>query len=278
MSRRPIALAFALVVLASLAPVQAADDTLVLATTTSTADTGLLDDLLPRFTAATKIAVKPIAVGSGEALAMGKRGDADVLLVHSRAAEDQFMAEGFGAERYEVMYNDFVLVGPPADPAGTKSKSVLDAFKAIAEKGAPFASRDDQSGTHKKEQDLWKKAGVDPAGKPWYLRTGQGMGETARVTSEKQAYTLIDRGTWLALRASLKLEIVSEKAKDLLNTYRVIVVSPAKNAHVKAEAARTFARWLLIPDTQEFIGSFGKAKFGQPLFTPNAQANPPAAK
>lgn len=247
-----------------------AERPLILATTTSTQDTGLLDDLLPRFTAATSIKVKTVAVGSGEALAMGKRGDADVLLVHSKAAEDEFMAEGYGAERFDVMYNDFVVVGPADDPAGVKDKDAVTAFKAIAAKGARFITREDKSGTHKKELELWKKAGVEVKGQPWYVATGQGMGETARITSEKQGYTLIDRGTWLALQATLKLQIVSEGSKDLLNTYRVIVVNPEKNPKTNVGAARHFARWLITPEVQRVIGEFGKAKFGQPLFVPNA--------
>jgi tungstate transport system substrate-binding protein len=248
-----------------------AQSSLILATTTSTQDSGLLDDLLPRFEAKTGVKVKTIAVGSGEALAMGRRGDADVLLVHSKAAEDEFMAQGFGALRLDVMHNDFVLVGPPSDPAGVKGLPAVDALKKIAEKGALFASRDDRSGTHARELDLWKRAGVVPAGKAWYVATGQGMGETARVASEKKAYTVADRGTFLALRKTLALEILVEGSKDLWNSYRVIVVSPEKHPKTREKEARQFADWLVAPETQKVIGEFGRGKYGQPLFVPDAK-------
>lgn len=249
----------------------AAGETLILATTTSTQDSGLLDVLLPAFEAEAGIRVKTVAVGSGEALAMGRRGDADVLLVHSRTAEDAFMAEGFGALRLDVMHNDFVLVGPGADPAGARGSDALEAFRRIFEAGAAFVSRGDRSGTHKKEQDVWKRAGLDPSGRSWYLSAGQGMGETARIASEKRAYTLIDRGTWLALRRTLDLEVVSEGAQDLLNTYRVIVVSPEKHPKTHVEEARRFAEWLVAPKTQKRIGEFGREKYGRPLFVPDAR-------
>ena len=260
-------------VLAALAATAAtaADPSLILATTTSTQDSGLLDDLLPRFEKATGLTVKTIAVGSGEALAMGRRGDADVLLVHSKAAEDDFMAEGHGSLRLDVMYNDFVLVGPPSDPAGVRGLTATEALKKIAGKGASFASRDDRSGTHARELDLWKKAGFSPAGQPWYVATGQGMGETARIASEKKAYTLADRGTFLALRSSLDLAILVEGSPDLRNSYRVIVVSPEKHPKARAAEARRFAEWLVSPGTQRTIGAFGRERFGQPLFVPDAK-------
>ncbi len=268
MSRTAIA-CLALIVLFS--PAAAAEETLILATTTSTQDSGLLDVLLPAFTAQSGIQVKTIAVGSGEAIAMGRRGDADVLLVHSKAAEDAFMTDGFGSLRLDVMHNDFVVGGPAADPAKVKGTEAIEAFKKIAAAGAPFASRGDQSGTHKKELDLWKKSGVEPAGKAWYLSTGQGMGETARIASEKQAYTLIDRGTYLALKSTLALQVLSEGGKDLLNSYRVIVVNPEKHPAVHVAAARRFAEWLVSPETQKRIGEFGREKYGQPLFFPDAK-------
>ena len=269
--RRTTFAAPSLLALLLAAPAPAAEPSLILATTTSTQDSGLLDDLLPRFEKATGVTVKTIAVGSGEALAMGRRGDADVLLVHSKAAEDEFMAEGHGALRLDVMYNDFVLVGPPSDPAGIKGLPIVDAMKRIAEKGAAFASRDDRSGTHARELDLWKRAGITPAGKPWYVATGQGMGETARIASEKRAYTLADRGTFLALRASLDLAILVEGSPDLRNSYRVIVVSPEKHPKARAAEARRFAEWLVSPETQRAIGAFGKERFGQALFVPDAK-------
>jgi tungstate transport system substrate-binding protein len=248
-----------------------AQSSLILATTTSTQDSGLLDDLLPRFESATGLRVKTIAVGSGEALAMGRRGDADVLLVHSKAAEDEFMAAGFGSLRLDVMHNDFVLVGPPSDPAEIRSLATLDAMKKIAGSGALFASRDDRSGTHARELDLWKKASISPAGKPWYVATGQGMGETARVASEKRAYTLADRGTFLALRKTLDLAILVEGSPDLWNSYRVLVVNPEKHPKTREKDARRFAEWLVSPAVQKAIGEFGREKYGQPLFVPDAK-------
>jgi tungstate transport system substrate-binding protein len=245
--------------------------TLILATTTSTQDTGLLDVLLPAFEKRTHIRVKVIAVGSGEALAMGRRGDADVLLVHSKAAEDVFMAEGHGAARLDVMHNDFVLVGPAADPAQVRGADAVEAFRRIAAAAAPFLSRGDQSGTHVKEQGLWKKAGVDPAGRSWYVSAGQGMGETARIASEKRAYTLMDRGTYLALSSRLDLVVLSEGGADLLNTYRVIVVDPAKHPQAHVREARAFAKWLVSPKIQKQIGEFGRAQFGRSLFVPDAK-------
>jgi tungstate transport system substrate-binding protein len=265
-----LARAFALVLLTATLPC-GAEPPLVLATTTSTQDSGLLDVLLPRFESDTGLSVKTIAVGSGEALAMGRRGDADVLLVHSKAAEDEFMAAGFGSLRLDVMHNDFVLVGPPSDPAGVRGVSIVDALRKIAEKGALFASRDDRSGTHARELDLWKKAGVDPAGKPWYVATGQGMGETARVASEKRACTLADRGTFLALRKSLDLAILVEGSPELWNSYRVIVVNPEKHPKTREKEAKRFAEWLVSPAVQKVIGEFGREKFGQPLFVPDAK-------
>lgn len=264
-------LALALTSLFGSAPPAAAQPALVLATTTSTQDSGLLDDLLPRFEKATGLRVKTIAVGSGEAIAMGRRGDADVLLVHSKAAEDEFLAQGHGALRLDVMYNDFVLVGPPSDPAGIRGLPVTEAMKRIAESGARFASRDDRSGTHARELDLWKKAGVAPAGRRWYVATGQGMGETMRIASEMRACTLADRGTFLALRKTLDLAVLVEGAPDLRNSYRVIVVSPEKNPKARAAEARRFAEWLVTDEAQNAIAAFGKERFGAPLFVPDAK-------
>ena len=244
---------------------------LILATTTSTQDSGLLDVLLPRFEAAHKVKVKVIAVGTGEALAMGARGDADVLMVHARAAEDEFMAKGNGSLRLDVMHNDFLLIGPTADPARAKGADAVAAFKRIAESGGPFVSRGDRSGTHKKELELWKAAAVTPAGKPWYLSSGQGMGETSRIATEKRAYTLCDRATYLTLRKrGLDLVPVSEGDKRLFNPYGVVVVSQQKFPKVQGEAATAFARWLVTPEVQRLIGEFGVDKFGQRLFVPDA--------
>lgn len=242
---------------------------LILATTTSTQDTGLLDVLLPRFQQGRAIVVKVVAVGTGEALAMGGRGDADVLLVHAPAKEAEFMARGDGSLRLPVMHNDFLLVGPNDDPAGVKGQEILAALRQLAEAGAPFASRGDRSGTHSKELELWKAAGADPP--PSHrLETGQGMAETLRVCSEKRAYTLADRGTYLALRKTLDLVPISEGALALRNPYAVIVVSSSKFPKVHAREAESFARWLVSPEAQKLIAEFGVDRFGQPLFVADA--------
>ncbi len=265
------ALRWLLPALLLLAPQTArAQERIILATTTSTADTGLLDHLLPAFEAKAKVKVKVIAVGTGEALAMGRRGDADVLLVHSRKAEDAFMADGFGSLRLDVMHNDFLLVGPATDPARAKAQPILEALRRIQAAGAAFVSRGDDSGTHKKEQELWKAAGGTYVGKS-FISTGQGMGESARVASEKRAYLLIDRGTFLALAKTLELVPIAEGSKELFNPYGVIVVNPARHPKTKAKEAEAFARWLVSPEAQALIGAFGKSKFGQPLFFPDAK-------
>ncbi len=242
---------------------------IILATTTSTQDTGLLDFLIPKFEKEFSVKVKVVAVGTGEALAMGKRGDADVLLVHSRTAEDQFMADGYGSLRKDVMYNDFLLVGPASDPAQAKGTDIIISLKKISQSQAPFVTRGDDSGTHKKELQLWKKASITPTGS-WYISTGQGMGETARITTEKQAYTLIDRGTYLALKPSLQLVVISEKDEALFNPYGVIVVNPEKFPKVHSKEALDFANWITSAEIQKLIGEFGVDKYGQPLFVPNA--------
>jgi len=244
---------------------------LILATTTSTQDSGLLSVLLPLFERSHTIRVKRIAVGTGEALQMGARGDADVLLVHSRRDEDDFMARGLGSLRLDVMYNDFVLVGPDADPAGVRGQSVLPAFARVAQTQSLFVSRGDRSGTSQKERELWRAAEMDVDGKPWHLSTGQGMAETLRVASEKQAYTLVDRGTWLPLHASVQLVILCEADERLRNPYGVIVVNAKKFPAVHAQAAESFARWLVSSEAQEQIGKFGVDRFGQPLFVPDAR-------
>jgi tungstate transport system substrate-binding protein len=252
-------------------PSAAASKNLILATTTSTQDSGLLDELIPAFEKRTGLFVKTIAVGSGQAMAMGERGEADVLLVHSPAAEEKFMKDGFGASRALVMHNDFVVVGPPSDPAGIQGTAPSSAaFRKIAEKGALFLSRGDNSGTHSKELALWKAAGVAFEGKPWYQQTGLGMGQTLSVAAEKRGYTLADRGTYLSMRKTLGLDILVEGDRDLLNVYHVIVVNPAKGPKVNAEGAKAFAEFLVAPDTQKTIGGFGVGKFGAPLFFPDA--------
>jgi len=252
-----------------------ANPNLILATTTSTQDSGLLDVLIPRFETATGYTVQTIAVGSGAALKMGEEGNADVLLVHSPAAEKTLMDNGFGAERMLVMHNDFVLVGPAADPAGVKGKTASDALTAIAQTGSAFISRGDESGTHTKELALWEKTGLDPQGQAWYVESGQGMGATLTIASEKSAYTLTDRATFLANQANLSLSILAEGDSSLLNVYHVITVNPAKWPNVNTEGALAFARWLTSAEVQKTIGSFGVEKFGAPLFIPDADKTDP---
>jgi tungstate transport system substrate-binding protein len=255
---------------ASPAPTKASG-TLILATTTSTQDSGLLDVLIPMFEQETGYTVKTVAVGSGQAIQMGSKGDADVLLVHSPAAEKTMVAAGDGIERTLVMHNDFIIVGPSSDPSGVKAaKTTNDAMTAIATGKAHFISRGDNSGTNALELNLWKAISVTPKGQSWYEETGQGMGATLQVASQKAAYTISDRATYLAQKKNLSLDILFEKDKALLNVYHVIVVNPAKHANVKVEAARAFAAWLVRDDIQKFIGTFGVAKYGQQLFIPDA--------
>jgi tungstate transport system substrate-binding protein len=257
-------------VLAS-SPLQAESKNLILATTTSTQDTGLLDTLNPLFEKKTGYFVKTIAVGSGQAMAMGAKGEADVLLVHSPAAEKKFMEEGNGVNRKLVMHNDFVIVGPASDPAGIKGmKSSADVMKAIAAKGSLFLSRGDNSGTNAKEKDLWKKAAINPEGQGFYQQTGLGMGQTLNVAAEKKGYTLTDRGTYLSLKKNLGLVILVEGDKSLLNIYHVIEVNPAKFPKVNAAAAKAFSDFMVSKDVQAIIGKFGVDKYGSPLFFPDA--------
>lgn len=242
---------------------------ILLATTTSTQDSGLLDALIPDFEGRTGYKVKTTAVGTGAALALGAKGDADVLLVHAPSAEETFMKDGNGDRRLLIMHNDFIVIGPAADPAGVRGKKALDAFKAIAAAGATFISRGDRSGTDILEKALWKQAGITPAA-PWYVESGTGMGQSLTVASEKRAYILTDRATFLARRASLELEIAVENDAPLLNIYHVITVSQAKFPRVNREGADAFADYLVGPDAQRIIADFGKEKFGQPLFFADA--------
>ena len=248
-----------------------ANPTLILATTTSTQDSGLLDVLVPLFEQQTGYIVQTVAVGTGQALKMGEEGNADVLLVHAPTSEEEFMANGFGKDRAAVMHNDFIIVGPKADPAGIQGAgSATEALKKIFAAGATFISRGDDSGTHKKELDLWKKAELAPQGQAWYLETGQGMGATLTVASEKGAYTLTDRGTFLAQKANLDLVLVLEGDPPLLNPYHVITVNPEKWAKANYDGAMAFYNFMLAPETQKVIGAFGVEKYGQPLFFPDA--------
>jgi len=251
--------------------VQAQPKTIILATTTSTQDSGLLDVLLPIFEKKTGYFVKTIAVGSGQAMTMGQKGEVDVLLVHSPAAEKKFVAEGYGINRKLIMHNDFIIVGPPEDPAkisGLKSSS--EAFKKIASPKALFLSRGDNSGTHSKERDIWKASGVNPEGEKWYQQTGLGMGQTLSVAAEKKGYTLADRGTYLALKKNLGLDILVEGDAILLNIYHVIEVNPAKWPKVNSAGAKAFADFMVSKETQDIIKTFGVDKFGAPLFFPDA--------
>lgn len=244
---------------------------IILATTTSTQDTGLLDVLVPRFTAQTGVTVKVIAVGSGAALQMGAKGDADVVLSHAPAAERVLVESGALVEGRLVMHNDFIIVGPKQDPAKVRGLTELsDVMKAISARGG-FASRGDDSGTHKKELELWKKAEIDPKTLPRRVETGQGMGATLNVANEKGLYTLTDRATFLAQKKRLELTVASEGAPTLLNIYHAYVVSPTRFPKVKAEAARRFVAFLVADDTQALIGEFRKAELGQALFVPDAK-------
>jgi tungstate transport system substrate-binding protein len=243
---------------------------ITLATTTSVQDTGLLDDLLPLFHEQTGIEVRVVAVGTGQALELGRRGDADVLMVHDAASEKQFMDDGFGSSRTEVMYNDFLLVGPPNDPAGIKGeKSIVEAFRKLADKDALFVSRGDDSGTHKREKSIWKQLKLEPKGQ-WYVEAGSGMASVLRMADQKKAYTLCDRGTYLALHQGMDMQIIVAGDPVLINHYSVIVVNPAKHPHVHHDLAKQFADFLISPATQKRIGEFGVAQFGHPLFIPDA--------
>ncbi|HMB24869.1 MAG TPA: substrate-binding domain-containing protein [Anaerolineales bacterium] len=253
------------------APEAPANPNIILATTTSTQDSGLLDVLIPLFEQQTGYKVQTVAVGSGEAMKMGEEGNADVLLVHAPASEKTFMEAGNGKDRFLVMHNDFIIVGPAADPAAIKGMtSAVDAFKALYKAGSPFITRGDDSGTHKKELALWKSAELDPAGQTWYTETGQGMGASMTVASEKEAYILTDRATYLANKDNYKLEILVEGDTSLLNVYHVITVSPDKWPKVNYDGAMAFAKFMTDPATQEVISKFGVDKFGQPLFYPDA--------
>ena len=250
---------------------QTVQKNIILATTTSTQDSGLLDELIPLFEKKTGYFVKTIAVGSGQAMAMGRKGEADVLLVHSPEDEKTFMAEGYGIDRRLVMHNDFIIVGPPSDPAKIKGiKSVVEAFKKIAQSKSLFISRSDNSGTHAKEKAIWKAANIKPGGEKWYHEAGLGMGQTLNVASEKRAYTLTDRGTYLALKKRLELEMLSYGDKMLFNIYHVIVVNPERFPKVNASGARAFSDFMVSNGAQSIIKTFGIAKFGAPLFFPDA--------
>ena len=267
---------FALLILAGVstanaAPAQPKQKNIILATTTSTQDTGLLDVLIPIFEKKTGYFVKTIAVGSGQAMTMGAKGEADVLLVHSEAAEKKFMADGNGVNRRLVMHNDFIIVGPPSDPATIRqSKKAAEGFKKISLSKALFVSRGDNSGTNAKEKEVWKAAGIQPEGQKWYQQTGLGMGQTLGVAAEKKGYTLADRGTYLAMKKNLGLDILLEGDAVLLNIYHVIEVNHAKWPKVNAAGAKAFADFMVSKRVQGIVKTFGVEKFGSPLFFPDA--------
>jgi tungstate transport system substrate-binding protein len=252
-------------------PALAQDKSIVVASTTSTQDSGLFGHILPLFKAKTGIDVKVVSQGTGQALDTGRRGDADVVLVHARPQEEKFVADGFGVKRYPVMYNDFILVGPKSDPAGAKGKDIVAGLKAIKAKAAPFISRADKSGTYAAELALWKIAGIDVAGADkgsWYREIGQGMGAALNTASAANAYVLADRGTWLSFKNRGNLAIVVEGDGRLFNQYGVILVSPAKHAHVKQDLGQAFVDWLVSPEGQKAIADY-KIN-GEQLFFPNA--------
>ena len=270
----PLALAAALaggLTLALSLPAQADDTSIILQSTTSTANSGLYDHLLPKFSEKTGITVNVVAVGTGQAIKNAQNGDGDVLLVHAKPAEERFVADGFGVKRFDVMYNDFIIVGPASDPAGIAGKSdVAAALKAIAESQAVFTSRGDDSGTHKKEKALWTAAGVDPseASGTWYRETGSGMGATLNAAVGMDAYALTDRGTWIAFKNKGDFKILVEGDEALFNQYGVILVNPEKHAHVKAEEGQAFIDWILSAEGQQAIAEYKLD--GQQLFFPNA--------
>lgn len=242
---------------------------ILLATTTSLQDSGLLDVLLPLFEKKTGYFVKTLAVGSGQAIVMGRRGEADLLLVHSEEEELKFVGEGYGIHRRPVMYNDFVIVGPPEDPVRIKEmRSALESFKKIALAKSLFLSRGDHSGTHIKEKEIWKGAGIQPLGEKWYQETGLGMGQTLSIASEKRGYTLTDRGTYLALKKNLSIVLLVQRDKMLFNPYHVIEVNPAKWAKVNTLGAKSLSEFLVSKESQEVIKTFGLNQFGSSLFFP----------
>jgi tungstate transport system substrate-binding protein len=250
---------------------QAQDTFITVASTTSTEQSGLFKEMLPKFKAATGIEARVVALGTGQALDMGRRGDADVVFVHDRVAEEKFVADGYGVKRFEVMYNDFIIVGPKSDPAKARGKDVLEGMKKIAAAKAAFASRADKSGTHAAEMRYWKAAGIDPTlhKTTWYRETGSGMGPTLNTASAMNAYALTDRGTWLSFRNRGELEIVVEGDQRLFNQYGVMLVNPAKHPHVKKEAGRKFVEWVISPAGQAAIAAYRIN--GEQLFFPNAK-------
>ncbi|HKZ08357.1 MAG TPA: substrate-binding domain-containing protein [Methylomirabilota bacterium] len=256
--------------LALAAPALAQSSIVILSTTTSTQDSGLLDVLVPMFERKSGMSVKTISVGTGQALALAARGEADVTLAHAPSVEKKYVDEGKMQNRRLVMYNDFVIIGPEDDPARIKGlPKAVEALKRIAAAEARFVSRGDKSGTHTLELGLWKQAGVEPK-RPWYVESGQGMGQTLGIANDRRAYTIADRGTWLAFQKRIGLPILVEKDRPLLNIYSVMEVNPANGPRVNAAGGKAFADFMLTPEVQAIIKTFGVDKFGQPLFVPIA--------
>lgn len=254
---------------------ETAKDSIILSTTTSTQDSGLLDYILPDFEKKEGIKVKVVAVGTGKALQMGKDGEADVLLVHAKSDEEKFVSEGYGTVRHDVMYNDFILLGPKNDPAGivkSAEKDMGKALKLIADNGQVFVSRGDDSGTDKKEKSIWKEKQIDPSKEKWYVQTGQGMGETLKVADEKKGYTIADRSTYIKMRDKLGLQIVCEGDSSLLNQYGVIPVNPKANDKINAAGAEKFVNWIISDETQDLIKSYKIEGHDDQVFYPNAKS------
>jgi tungstate transport system substrate-binding protein len=274
MQSRRIVIGFAALALVSATVATSAqDNSIVVSSTTSTQDSGLFGHILPLFKAKTGIDVKVLSQGTGQALDTGRRGDADVVFVHAKPQEEKFVADGFGVKRFAVMYNDFILIGPKSDPAGAKGKDIVAGLKAIKTKSASFISRGDRSGTHAAELALWTAAGIDIAGAdkgPWYKEIGQGMGAALNTASASNSYVLADRGTWLSFKNRGDLDIVVEGDNKLFNQYGVILVNPAKHAHVKKDLGQAFIDWLVSPEGQKAIADYKIG--GQQLFFPNASA------
>ncbi len=272
MKFRRCAPVFVLAALIAVASTGSAETRLRMSTTTSTENSGLLKELLPPFEKANDLKVDVIAVGTGKALKLGENGDVDVVFVHARAAEDKFVADGFGVDRRDVMYNDFVVVGPKGDPAGLKgAETATEAFGKLAGGKAPFISRGDDSGTHKKEREVWKAAGIEPKG-VWYVPAGQGMGEVLNMANEKQGYALTDRGTFIAYQGKVELVVVFEGDKALFNPYGIIAVNPKKHAHAQYDLAKKLIDFVVGPEGQKIIADY-KVN-GQQLFFPDARPNP----
>jgi tungstate transport system substrate-binding protein len=273
MTSRSIAGLWLLLVGLLVAPTGAAlaqSSVVIVSTTTSTQDSGLLDVLVPMFERKTGLSVKTISVGTGQALALAARGEADVTLAHAPSVEKKYVEEGRMSNRRLVMYNDFVLIGPAEDPAKIRGlPRAVDALRRIAEARSRFVSRGDKSGTHVLEQDLWKQAGIEPKG-AWHIESGQGMGQTLGIANDRRAYTLTDRGTYLAFQRRIDLPILVEKDRPLLNVYSVMEVNPANGPRVNTAGGKAFAEFMLAPETQAVIRTFGVDKYGQPLFVPVA--------